>query len=400
MIPVFIVLLFLGLSMEYKTEVLAGSLPKPLIWAEPSSFIAQHMPVTIWCQGSWDAQQYFLSKGGSIDPWDTQNPLKTKNKARFNIQYMTEQYAGIYKCSYMSPGGRSEHSDILKLVMIGAYAKPSLSIWPHHAVSSGVSLSMNCSSSLRFGMFILNKEGNHNLSWTLDSEEQAKHSIHAHFVLASVTTNYNGTFRCYGCFRNNPQVCSASSDPLDVLISESKDQFQTHSGNGLGRYQKVLIGVLVTLLFIFFLLFLHILFRYQRKRKEKNTAQGETNLHLLAGAPEPTPRDRLPQKRSNPDAAIKEEKQYASVKDTQPEESLELDSWKPPDEDPQRIVYAQVKHSRIQKTGFTSPSSLSGKVLDMKNGQSEENKEMHSKATTSKEPQEVTYAQLCSRTLK
>ncbi|XP_035317695.1 leukocyte immunoglobulin-like receptor subfamily B member 4 [Cricetulus griseus] len=332
MIPVFIVLLFLGLSMEHKTEVLAGSLPRPIIWAEPGSLIVLHMPVTIWCQGSWKAQEYRLHKEGIIDPWDRQYPLETKNKAKFYIQRMSALHAGIYKCSYMIPGGRSEHSDTLQLVLIGAYEEPSLSIWPRPAVSSGESITMNCSSPLRFGIFILIQDGNSNLSWTLDLEQQVKKQFQAHFVLDSVTTNHNGTFRCYGYFRNDPQVWSSSSDPVNVLVSESKNQSGIHTESGLGRYQKVLIGVLVTLLLIFFLVLLLLLFCYLCKSKEKNTD--------------------------------------TSVKDTHPEESLELDSWNPPDEDPQRIVYAQVKPSRIQKE------------------------------TTSKEPQEVTYAQLSSKTLK
>uniref|UniRef100_A0A8C2MMQ2 Ig-like domain-containing protein n=1 Tax=Cricetulus griseus TaxID=10029 RepID=A0A8C2MMQ2_CRIGR len=268
MIPVFIVLLYWDSPFDFLT----GSLPRPIIWAEPGSLIVLHMPVTIWCQGSWKAQEYRLHKEGIIDPWDRQYPLETKNKAKFYIQRMSALHAGIYKCSYMIPGGRSEHSDTLQLVLIGAYEKPSLSIWPRPAVSSGESITMNCSSPLRFGIFILIQDGNSNLSWTLDLEQQVKKQFQAHFVLDSVTTNHNGTFRCYGYFRNDPQVWSSSKSL-----------------------------------------------------------------------------------------------------DTHPEESLELDSWNPPDEDPQRIVYAQHK-----------PSSNSVKLQE----------------TTSKEPQEVTYAQLSSKTLK
>uniref|UniRef100_A0A8C2MKT1 Ig-like domain-containing protein n=1 Tax=Cricetulus griseus TaxID=10029 RepID=A0A8C2MKT1_CRIGR len=322
MIPVFIVLLYWDSPFDFLT----GSLPRPIIWAEPGSLIVLHMPVTIWCQGSWKAQEYRLHKEGIIDPWDRQYPLETKNKAKFYIQRMSALHAGIYKCSYMIPGGRSEHSDTLQLVLIGAYEKPSLSIWPRPAVSSGESITMNCSSPLRFGIFILIQDGNSNLSWTLDLEQQVKKQFQAHFVLDSVTTNHNGTFRCYGYFRNDPQVWSSSSDPVNVLVSESKNQSGIHTESGLGRYQKVLIGVLVTLLLIFFLVLLLLLFCYLCKSKEKNTGKSD-----------------------------------------------EIDLGNPPDEDPQRIVYAQHK-----------PSSNSVKLQE----------------TTSKEPQEVTYAQLSSKTLK
>nr|XP_042125995.1 leukocyte immunoglobulin-like receptor subfamily B member 4 isoform X2 [Peromyscus maniculatus bairdii] len=369
-----------GLNVGQKTAVLAGTLTKPKIWAEPHSVIASNAPVTIWCQGSWEAKEYHLLKEGSMDFWDRQYPLESLDKAKFYIEHMTMDFAGIYKCYYKSPAGWSEHSDTLELVLTGVYAKPSLSVLPGPAVTSGETITMQCSSSLGFGRFILTQEGKHHLQWTLDSQQSANREFQAHFVLDPVTTIHNGTFRCYGYFRNRPQVWSKSSDSLHLLVSESKDQSPTHTENGLGRYQKVLIGVLVTLLLLFFLLILLILFRHQCKGKEKKAVhadQRETNLQLLEGDTDPTARDRVPQKRSSLDAAIKEEKQYASVMDPQPEESVELESWKPSGEEPQRIVYAQVKPSRLHRAGSTSPSPLSGKVLDTKNNQSGENREMY-----------------------
>ncbi|XP_076425521.1 leukocyte immunoglobulin-like receptor subfamily B member 4A isoform X1 [Peromyscus maniculatus bairdii] len=392
-----------GLSVGQKTAVLAGTLTKPKIWAEPHSVIASNAPVTIWCQGSWEAKEYHLLKEGSTDPWDRQYPLESLDKAKFYIQRMTVYFAGIYKCYYKSPTGWSEHSDTLELVLTGAYDKPSLSVWPSSAVTLGETITMQCSSSLGFGRFILTQEGKHHLQWTLESLQSANREFQAHFVLDPVTIIHNGTFRCYGYFRNHPQLWSKSSDSLHLLVSESKDHSPTHTENGLGRYQKVLIGVLVTLLLLFFLLILLILFRHQCKGKEKKAVhadQRETNLQLLEGDTDPKARDRVPQKRSSPDAAIKEENQDASAIDPQPEESVELDSWKPSGEEPQRIVYAQVKPSRLHIAGSTSPSPLSGKVLDTKNNQSGENREMYPQATTSKEPQDVTYAQLCRRTLE
>ncbi|XP_051018228.1 leukocyte immunoglobulin-like receptor subfamily B member 4A [Acomys russatus] len=311
-----------GMSWDSHFDFLSGPLPKPIIWAEPGPVIATYSSVVIWCQGSWEAQEYLLHKKRSIDPWDRQLPLESMNKAKFRIDHMADIYADIYTCYYRSSSGLSEHSDILELVMTGAYEKPSLSVWPSFDVISGESIIMKCSSSLGFGRFILMHKGKHNLSWTLDSQKHSNQPSEALFPLDSVTHKHNGTFRCYGYFRNQPQVWSKSSNPLELLVSESKDQSPTTTQNGLGKYQKVLIGVLVSFLLIFFLLILLILFRHKYKGKNKK-----------------------------PDA---------SAKDTPPEDSEELDSWIPPDEEPQRIVYAQ--------------------------------------DTTTNEPQHVTYAQVCSRT--
>ncbi|XP_028630874.1 leukocyte immunoglobulin-like receptor subfamily B member 4 [Grammomys surdaster] len=368
MITMLTVLLYLGLIVEHRTAVEAGLLPKPIIWAEPGSVIAMYKPVIIWCQGSWETQEYSLHKERSVNTWDNQFPLETTNKAKFNIEFMTETYADIYKCSYKSAAGFSEHSDAMELVMTGAYENPSLSVWPSLDVTSGVSIAFKCSSSLGFGRFILIQEGKYNLSWTLDSKQNDSHSFYATFVLDAVTPNHNGTFRCYGYFRNEPQVWSKSSNPLDLMVSETKDLSSTPIEDGLETYQKILTGVLVSFLLLFFLLLLLILFRYWCSCKKKKASQREANFQMLSGAPDPTHRDRLHQKSSSPDATINEKHLYASVKNTQSEDNTELNSWNPPDEDPQGIVYAQVKPSRLRKD------------------------------TASKETQVVTYAQLCSKT--
>ncbi|XP_052023381.1 leukocyte immunoglobulin-like receptor subfamily B member 4A isoform X2 [Apodemus sylvaticus] len=337
-------LLYLGFIVEHGMAGQAGHLPKPIIWAEPGSMIAFYTPVIIWCEGSWEAQEYHLYKEENGYPWDTQIPLETRNKAKFNIQQMTTDYAGIYTCYYRTSVARSEHSNALELVVTGAHEKPSLSVWPSTNVTSGVSIAFTCSSCIGFGRFILIQEGKHQLSWTLDSQLQAYPPSHATFVQDAVTPNHNGTFRCYGFFRNAPHVWSKSSDPLDLMVSETKDPSPTPTEDGtsgltpsvtscasrgcdipeLETHWKVLTGVLAVFLFLlFFLLLCLILIRHQRwyKKKGEDAAGAEGNgIRTL------------------------------------------------PDEDMQGIVYAQVKPSRLRKD------------------------------TTSKETQAVIYAQLYSRT--
>ncbi|OBS78143.1 hypothetical protein A6R68_19470, partial [Neotoma lepida] len=229
------------------------TLPKPNIWADPGSVIALYTPVIIWCEGSWEALEYYLHKQHSTDPWDTQFPLERGNQAKFSILQMSKDFAGIYKCYYKSPGGKSEYSDTLELVItgewtlkipsigsplrrsstlqgyfsqspslqdnVGFYGKPSLSVWPSPAVTSGESINMQCSSSLGFGRFILIQEGKQHISLTMDSQQNGRMSFQARFALDSVTANHSGTFRCYGYFRNDPHVWSTSSNPLDIFVS-------------------------------------------------------------------------------------------------------------------------------------------------------------------------------------
>ena len=63
--------------------------------------------------------EYLLYKEGSLDPWDRQLPLERENKAKFHIEHMSNDFAGIYKCYYRSPAGSSQRSDTLVLVLTG-----------------------------------------------------------------------------------------------------------------------------------------------------------------------------------------------------------------------------------------------------------------------------------------
>ena len=75
--------------------------------------------MTIWCQGALWAQEFHLVKEGRQIPWYQLRPLEDRVTAKFSIQYMTQVYAGRYRCYYISPIGESQPSDALELVVTG-----------------------------------------------------------------------------------------------------------------------------------------------------------------------------------------------------------------------------------------------------------------------------------------
>ncbi|XP_040589767.1 leukocyte immunoglobulin-like receptor subfamily B member 3 [Mesocricetus auratus] len=221
--------------------VVSGTLPKPIIKAEPGTVIAYKSSVTIWCQGRLDAQLYVLHKQGSPKLWGTESTEEFGEKAKFFIPSVTKEHVGQYQCYCYTSAGWSEHSDTLEIVVTGFLpSKPRLSALSGPVATSGGSMTLQCVSEHRYNKFIVTKE-HEKFSSSLDSQYiHTNGHFQATFSMSPVTPAYRAKFRCNGYYKHIPKLWSVSSDPLEIQISglSKKPSLLTHHGSILdpGKY--------------------------------------------------------------------------------------------------------------------------------------------------------------------
>ncbi|XP_062944913.1 leukocyte immunoglobulin-like receptor subfamily B member 5 [Cynocephalus volans] len=425
--------------------LVSGVSRKPSLLTQQGPVVAYGDSLTLQCRSEVGYNRFALSKEGGCDlpqgsGWQTQAGL---SQADFPLGPVSHSHGGRYRCygAHNLSSEWSAPSDPLDILIAGWIPdRPSLSVLPGPTVTSGVNVTLLCQSKSQMDTFLLFKEGAAYPPLHLRSKYHAR-QYRAEFSMSPVTSAHRGTYRCYGSKSTSPYLLSYPSDPLEFPVSGStggpsppptgpfsspggpEEQPTTPTEAGplsvLKKYQNILIGVSVAFILLLCIL-LFLLIQHQHQSKQKKLAP--------AGASAPESKDRGLQKSSSAAADIQEENPYASIKDTQPEDGMELDSQQSPlDEHPQEDIYSKKSHSRLRQEVATHPFPIAGEFLDSKNRQAEEDRQRESQggpflsrppefpptpvmylpshspplqAASSQDPQDVTYAQLNSLILR
>ncbi|XP_051017780.1 leukocyte immunoglobulin-like receptor subfamily B member 3A [Acomys russatus] len=112
---VFLLLLFILtiLLLQFKHQgrlSRKGSLPKPVLRAQPDSVVSKQTKVTFFCEGTTGAKEYRLFKDGVSYPQLVHILLKPRNKTEFVISNIDHDHAGQYHCQYQTPSGQKENT--------------------------------------------------------------------------------------------------------------------------------------------------------------------------------------------------------------------------------------------------------------------------------------------------
>uniref|UniRef100_A0A2K5CKJ4 Ig-like domain-containing protein n=1 Tax=Aotus nancymaae TaxID=37293 RepID=A0A2K5CKJ4_AOTNA len=275
---------------------------KPTLSALPSPVVTPGGSVTLQCGSELTFDGFILCKEGEDERplyLNSQPHAHGSSRAVFSVGPVSPSRRWMYRCyGYDSdnPYVWSSPSDLLELRVPGVSEKPSLSVQPGPVVAPGESLTLQCGSDVGYDRFTLYKDWGPDLLLRPGRQLQAGVS-QASFTLSPASRFHGGQYRCSGA-HNLSSEWSAPSDPLDILIT--------------------------------------------------------------AGAVEPEPTGRGLQRRSSPAADTQEETLYAAVKDTQPEDGVELDTQAAASEAPQDVTYAQLDTLTLRQKATEPPSFQEG----------------------------------------
>nr|XP_024093570.2 killer cell immunoglobulin-like receptor 3DL1 isoform X1 [Pongo abelii] len=183
-----------------------GGQDKPFLSAWPSAVVPRGGHVTLRCHYRGGFNNFMLYKEDRIHVPIFQGRIFQES---FKMSPVTPAHAGTYTCRGShphSPTGWSAPSNPVVIMVTGPVVK------------SGERVILQCWSDIMFEHFFLQTEEISKDPLCLVGQIHDGVSK-ANFSIGPMTPALAGTYRCYGSIPHSPYEWSASSDPLDIVIT-------------------------------------------------------------------------------------------------------------------------------------------------------------------------------------
>ncbi|XP_039100116.1 leukocyte immunoglobulin-like receptor subfamily A member 6 isoform X2 [Hyaena hyaena] len=194
-----------------------GAYREPTLSAQPGSLVQPGDYLTLQCHSEARSDTFALTKDEGLTP-----PVRLDGQPSpdFPLGPVSSSHGGRYRCygGHNLSSTWSAPSAPLDILVTGLLRKPSLSAQPGSLVSWGENVTLECHSEIWFDTFYLSKEGSPAPPQHIRLQDAAA-PYQVNFSFSLVTSDHEGSYRCYGSQSTSPYVLSQPSDPLELLVS-------------------------------------------------------------------------------------------------------------------------------------------------------------------------------------
>ncbi|XP_044901821.1 leukocyte immunoglobulin-like receptor subfamily A member 6 isoform X2 [Felis catus] len=194
-----------------------GAYREPTLSAQPGSLVQPGDNLTLQCHSEAGFDTFALMKDEGLTP-----PMRLDGQPspNFSLGCVTPTHGGQYRCygGHNLSSTWSVPSAPLDILITSLYRKPSLSAQPGPSVSWGENVTLQCRSEIWLDTFYLSKEGSPAPPQHIHLQDTTAPS-QVNFNMSPVTSDQEGTYRCYASSSTSPYLLSHPSDPLELLVS-------------------------------------------------------------------------------------------------------------------------------------------------------------------------------------
>uniref|UniRef100_A0A8C4MTG7 Ig-like domain-containing protein n=1 Tax=Equus asinus TaxID=9793 RepID=A0A8C4MTG7_EQUAS len=210
------------LPLQYHCPFSPGVYREPSLSAQPGSLVLSGDDLTLQCLSEAGVDRFALTRDEGLTPLQH---LHGQHSPDFPLGHVDHTHGGQYRCygGYNLSHVWSAPSAPLDILIAGMYKKPSLTAQPGPSVSRGENVTLQCRSEIWSDTFHLSKEGSPAPPQLLRLQDTAA-PFQANFTIGPLTSDHEGTYRCYGSHSTSPHLLSLPSDPLELRVSGEEPQ--------------------------------------------------------------------------------------------------------------------------------------------------------------------------------